>query len=227
MWPKKTEEILKALSKEQEIQDFIFVGGSALSFYLKHRLSEDIDLFTDKDILDEREIDKFLYKLQNKNFRIISGFSKFNKKGQPIQYDYMINNTKITFYAYGFDFLSKKENTEILFNDLRIAKLQVLMAMKITVLNYRGKLRDYYDLYTLSKKFGLNKLIEETLKIQPLFYNEKLFLKQLTGLADVKENVLDDKLKPVYNINKADIEEYFKREIKKYLSYRYGNKVVD
>lgn len=96
--------------------------------------------------------------------------------------------------------------------------------MKTTVLNYRGKLRDYYDLYVLSKKFGLNKLIEETLKIQPLFYNEKLFLKQLTGLIDIKENFLSSNLKPSYNVSKIEIEEYFEKEIEKYLKDKYGDK---
>lgn len=224
MWPKNTEEILKILGKEEEIQDFILVGGSALSFYLKHRLSEDIDLFTAQDVLDENQIYKLLKKLKDKKIKIIPRFSKFNKKNQPIQYDYILDKTKVTFYAYEFDFISKKENSEILFDNLKIAKLKILMAMKTTLLNYRGKLRDYYDLYVLSKKFGLNKLIKETLKIQPLFYNEKLFLKQLTGLIDIKENFLSSDLKPSYNISKAEIEEYFKKEIEKYLKDKYDDK---
>ena len=224
MWPKNTEEILKILGKEEEIEDFILVGGSALSYYLEHRLSEDIDLFTAQDVLDENRMYKLLKKLDDKKIKIIPRFSKFNIKNQLIQYDYVFDKTKVTFYAYGFDFISEKENSEILFDNLKIAKIKILMAMKTTVLNYRGKLRDYYDLYVLSKKFGLNKLIEETLKIQPLFYNEKLFLKQLTGLIDIKENFLSNNLKPSYNVSKTEIEEYFEKEIEEYLKDKYGDK---
>jgi hypothetical protein len=167
---------------------------------------------------------KLLKKLDDKKIKIIPRFSKFNIKNQLIQYDYVFDKTKVTFYAYGFDFISEKENSEILFDNLKIAKIKILMAMKTTVLNYRGKLRDYYDLYVLSKKFGLNKLIEETLKIQPLFYNEKLFLKQLTGLIDIKENFLSNNLKPSYNVSKTEIEEYFEKEIEEYLKDKYGDK---
>ncbi len=80
MWPKNTEEILKILGKEEEIEDFILVGGSALSYYLKHRLSEDIDLITAQDVLDENQIYKLLKKLEDKKIKIIPRFSKFNKK---------------------------------------------------------------------------------------------------------------------------------------------------
>jgi hypothetical protein len=46
MWPPETEKLLKEFSEYKELNDFAFVGGSALSYYLKHRFSEDIDFFS-------------------------------------------------------------------------------------------------------------------------------------------------------------------------------------
>ena len=42
----KTKKVLIALSKLDELSQFTFVGGSALSVYLKHRISEDLDFFS-------------------------------------------------------------------------------------------------------------------------------------------------------------------------------------
>jgi len=41
----KTKKVLIALSKLEELSQLAFVGGSALSVYLKHRMSEDLDFF--------------------------------------------------------------------------------------------------------------------------------------------------------------------------------------
>ena len=45
MWMPETEKLLKEFSQYKEIDNFAFCGGSALSYYIKHRLSEDIDFF--------------------------------------------------------------------------------------------------------------------------------------------------------------------------------------
>lgn len=52
----KTKQVLVDLSDFDFLSDFTFVGGSGLSLYLHHRLSEDIDLFTWKDKVDVQYI---------------------------------------------------------------------------------------------------------------------------------------------------------------------------
>ena len=56
--------ILQDLMKASVFEDFRLVGGTSLSLQLGHRLSVDIDLFTDNiyDSVDFKEIDKYLRK---------------------------------------------------------------------------------------------------------------------------------------------------------------------
>jgi len=51
---KTQKEILNYLSKDKDFtSNFYFTGGTALSeFYLQHRLSEDLDFFSEKEIDD-------------------------------------------------------------------------------------------------------------------------------------------------------------------------------
>jgi hypothetical protein len=61
---KSLKEVLGTLMRASELSSFRLVGGTSLSLQLGHRLSEDIDLFTDATYgsVDFLAIDKFLKK---------------------------------------------------------------------------------------------------------------------------------------------------------------------
>jgi len=42
-------ELMQRLMKDDVLKDFVLVGGTALSLKIGHRMSVDIDLFTQKD----------------------------------------------------------------------------------------------------------------------------------------------------------------------------------
>ncbi len=44
-----TLDLIKRLMADAELKDFFMVGGTALSLLIGHRISVDIDLFTEKD----------------------------------------------------------------------------------------------------------------------------------------------------------------------------------
>jgi len=44
------QKLLNVFGKEDFINEFYFIGGSALSFYLNHRISYDIDLISTKKL---------------------------------------------------------------------------------------------------------------------------------------------------------------------------------
>lgn len=42
----KAEKVFELLSGYEILRQFTFVGGSAIAYYLNHRLSKDLDFFT-------------------------------------------------------------------------------------------------------------------------------------------------------------------------------------
>ena len=60
-----TLELLRKLMLLPELQDFFLVGGTALALQLGHRISIDIDLFTQKDFNTKK-----LLLMLNKQFEI-------------------------------------------------------------------------------------------------------------------------------------------------------------
>jgi hypothetical protein len=53
--PENLLKILKLLMKEDKLRDFTLVGGTALALQIGHRISVDIDLFTDHSF-EQKEI---------------------------------------------------------------------------------------------------------------------------------------------------------------------------
>ncbi|MHB1679238.1 MAG: nucleotidyl transferase AbiEii/AbiGii toxin family protein [bacterium] len=217
MWLPETEKFLKEFSEYKEINDFAFVDGSALSYYIKHRCSEDIDFFSFSSsfTLDKNNINKLIDKFISKGYKVS------NTLDEEEQMDFYINNIKTTFCSYPKFGRLLQENNNQLFGSIKIAALDVLIAMKADALRTREKIRDYYDLYAISKEFGFKKIIDESLKADSNF-NAKLFIKRLVEMDDKLRDVhIEEHLKPKYSIDKVSIRLYFEEQANNYIAKEY------
>lgn len=217
MWLPETEKLLKEFSQHKEINNFAFCGGSALSYYLKHRLSEDIDFFSFSSsfTLDKQSVNKLIDKF------IAKGYKVSNSLDEEEQTDFYINNVKTTFCSYPKFGRLLKENKSELFGNINISDINTLIAMKADALRTREKIRDYYDLYAISKEYGFKKIIEESSKAD-INFNSKLFMKRLVEMDDkLKDVFIDEHLKPKYNIDKVSMRFYFEEQAGEYISTEY------
>lgn len=197
-----TEKVLRRLATLPELQEFTFVGGSALTVYLAHRLSEDIDLFSWNKDLPSVQIQTAIQNCGFTDFRIVNL--------SPQQADFVIEGVKVTFFANGWDELKSRQH---LFDYLYIAELPTLAIMKVNTLFLRAKYRDYYDLYELHcTHFTLNELFEmTTTKMKNL--SKALFQRALVFTDDITdENILH--LKPKHNVSLLQISKHFQQQLK-------------
>lgn len=148
------KECLKFLMVSSPFQKFRLVGGTALSLYLGHRTSVDIDLFTEEPYgsLNFNEFDDFLR-------------SNFNYVTDPISADvgfgrsYLIGNEslkllKLDLY-YTEPFLEEFEIHE----NIRMASIPEIAAMKIDVIQRIGRKKDFWDIHELLERFSLEDLL--------------------------------------------------------------------
>ncbi len=68
----ETALVIKKLAEIELLEQFTFVGGSALAVYLSHRFSEDIDLFTWNKELDSLHIKQTIEEAEFKTVRIVN-----------------------------------------------------------------------------------------------------------------------------------------------------------
>jgi predicted nucleotidyltransferase component of viral defense system len=163
-----TLELLRKLMQISEFKELRLVGGTSLALQIGHRSSNDLDMFGNLAV-DEFEINKIL-----KNI----GTTTLLKKTQNISI-YLINGIKVDLVNYPYPWLEK-----IIFEDnLRLAGIKDISAMKLAAITGRGTKKDFIDLNFLLQYYNL----EEMLGFYKLKYNdasEMLVLKSLTYFAD-------------------------------------------
>jgi hypothetical protein len=169
----KTLELLKNLQELPTLSKMRLVGGTSLALQIGHRKSIDIDLFGELNVAYEVLLDELgsIGKLRPLN----------NSKNIHC---FLIDDVKVDIVNYTYPWLS----SQLEMDNLVLAKVEDISAMKLNAILGRGSKKDFIDLYFLLKQFSLKELVH--------FYNLKykdgsefLVLKSLVYFedADVEE----------------------------------------
>ncbi len=168
----KEQSELLPLIKEFS-KNFILVGGTAIALHIGHRQSIDFDLFTTDDF-DNGKIK-----------RKIARFYKIDKTyiSAPGEYTILINGVKITFFQHPYRIKSAAR----LNKTIKLPDLLTLAAMKAFTLSFRGKWKDYVDLYFILKdNYSLGEISKKGQEIFGNEFNERIFREALTYFKDIK-----------------------------------------
>lgn len=190
--------LLKDIMAIPELIGFNLAGGTALALQIGHRKSIDLDFFGARPI-DKDEIIGLLEPLgdlqllqHTRNILILN-----------------INGVKVDFVNYKYPWMRAIQIVE----DIRLASLPDIGAMKLGAIAGRGKKRDFTDLYFLLQQFTLSELLG--------FYREKypdgnefLVLRSLTFFEDAEE---DQKLELFEKADWSEVKQTIDLAVKKIL----------
>jgi len=145
------KNILEIVSQDKAIcQNFYLTGGTALAeFYLKHRLSEDLDFFAEKEF-DPQSISVFFKKNKARiGIKKVDYQSSFNRN---LFFLYLENNKiiKTEFTFFPFPRIEKKVKKGNLFIDSPLD----IAVNKIFTIYQKPRSRDFIDLYLILRKTG-------------------------------------------------------------------------
>ena len=200
-----SKTLLHELSGFDFLDDLVFVGGSAISVYLSHRLSEDLDFFSPYPVLRTEEILGQIRRAFPDQFSM--------RYMDDSHLDLIIQSVNVTFSANRW---KRFGETETLIGHVRIAPLDILAAMKINTLFLRAKFRDYYDVYVINKDVYPLSIMFDMFKVCLPEMNKKLFQAALVYTDDIEEDNIRH-LKPLYPVSLSDIRQHFEREIKRWV----------
>ena len=191
--------LLKMIDGCDFLDKYVLVGGSALTLYLCHRKSEDLDFFTYDDNFDKREIFEYIKQFENKEI--------LNQTDEQV--DLLLDGVKVTFFNAQWLFLKPKK-----IEKFNLSSLESIAAMKINVLFLRAKYRDYYDIYFLVKKsMSLKKVFKCSLDVLEGI-NFKLFSVALLYTDDIEDDNIEY-LEPIEMLSKEQIRDFFQMELGK------------
>ena len=191
--------LLKMVDDCDFLDQYVLVGGSALSMHLCHRKSEDLDFFTYGDGFDMQKIFAYIHTFKNKEI--------LHQTDEQV--DVLLDGVKVTFFDARWAFL--KPSTVEKFN---LSSLENIAAMKVNVLFLRAKYRDYYDIYFLVKTgMSLKKMFTCSLDMLD-GVTFKLFSVALLYTDDIEDDNIEY-LEPIEVIAKEEIRAYFEMRLKR------------
>ncbi|MBK7425846.1 MAG: nucleotidyl transferase AbiEii/AbiGii toxin family protein [Saprospiraceae bacterium] len=142
-----------------EMQDFSLVGGTALSLLYGHRISEDLDLFS--NISFNRDILINSFKVKFKSAFILED------KGQAFGLFCYIDDIKVDIIKHPHPFIREIN----IIDKLRFFSTEDIIAMKVQAILGRGKKKDFWDVAELLHHFTVADFVN--------FHKEKYFTQNL------------------------------------------------
>ena len=149
---KSTLEVLMA---EEILAPFRLVGGTNLSLRLGHRMSDDIDLFTDAQY-GSLNFNIFETYLRNK----FSYFEKVDKTSiVGFGRGYYIGNSKDDCIKLDLMYTDEFIRDEEVKDGIRMASVDDIVAMKMNAISGGGRKKDFWDIHKLLESYSLKEII--------------------------------------------------------------------
>ena len=138
-----TFSLLKKLMEIPELQDFHLVGGTALSLLYGHRMSVDLDLFSNKHFENEMVIS-----VLSENFG-----NKFENRSKNARFGFFcyINDIKVDIVRHHHPLIRPTKNVD----GIRMFSAEDIIAMKVQAILGRGKKKDFWDIAELLQHFTI------------------------------------------------------------------------
>lgn len=195
---RSAKKFLRNLKRDSLPKNSYLAGGTALALWFGHRRSIDLDFFVPSTFSEaqwEQKLKKELdFKITYTDWQTLVG---------------SVGNIKLSLFGYQYKVLDKPTYWQ----NIYIAGLSDLSAMKLDTVIRRGTKRDFIDLYLLSKKFSLQKMFEFYQKKYGNLEDKKLILKKaLIYFDDAQKDEMPEML---VDIKWKNIKDYFLSEVRK------------
>ena len=205
-----TGKVFETISKLECIKPYTLVGGTALSLQIEKRQSEDLDFtkwITKKG--EKHEVDWPAIKKELESVGEIKSYEIGSL--EHITFDF--EGVKLSFYAAPRKAIPSMERISYL-NNLYVADIASIGAMKMETMLRRSKFRDYYDIYSILKEgVDIQQMIDAALEHSDHKLRTRGLLAMLTnGSRFIKDKGFEE-LQAVYDVSANDIQEYIKQKL--------------
>ena len=141
-----TLAILKQIMSIPALRQFNLVGGTSLSLQIGHRISIDLDLFSNQDF-NNSAIIQALEPLGNLIVLV----------DNPPFLQMRLNDVKLDFLKCPYPFVQNYSEIE----GVRLVSVENIGTMKLTAIARRGAKKEFFDLYFLLERYTLAQLVQQ------------------------------------------------------------------
>jgi predicted nucleotidyltransferase component of viral defense system len=129
--------------QKEYLNSFVLVGGTALALQIGNRESIDLDLFSNTDFSSDELLSSLL-----SEYQIVVN----NQLSQTLITT--INHVKVDFIKFHYPFI----RPFVVIENIRMASVEDIAAMKLDAITGRGSKKDFYDLFFLLQHYSIDEL---------------------------------------------------------------------
>lgn len=201
------QQSLMTLMKSQQLNHFRLTNGTALSLQLGHRVSKEIDLYTDHPF-NENEFSKIKTQLQN-SFGNGEHHHVTHKGEGTSFFIYNLNRDYVKVDVYYSPQAFIRPAVEV--DHLRMASVDEIVAMKLETIRIAGNKSDYWDLHALIRDYSAADMLRLHEERYGKLHNKKELMKQLINFPKVDDDFSPGCLhKKEWGLIKLDLLDFFK-----------------
>ena len=177
------KDALTVLMQDKLFEPFRLVGGTSLSLQLGHRMSDDIDLFTDQpyDSLDFSQLDKFLRQM----FKYVSDLSP-GPVGMGVSY--LVGHSKDQSVKLDLFYTDTFIQPPLQIGLYRLATVEEIIAMKIDIVQRKARKKDFWDLDELLDKYSIERMVALHKQRYPHSHDENVIRENLVDFDRADED---------------------------------------
>ncbi len=194
-----TLELLVNLLAIPELSSFALVGGTNLALQLGHRISVDIDLFTNEPFKPEK-----VKQAIHDNF---PGAVRLDEMKQTLWYQ--IDGVKTDLVLHEYPYLNPVIDVE----GIRMLSMEDIIPMKLGAVSGRGAKKDFWDIAALLEHYSIVEMLD--------FYKRKyssddigMVIRSLLYFDDAE---LQSDPVSLTKLSWKDVKEMIEIEVKKYV----------
>jgi hypothetical protein len=201
-------ESLEKLMAHSGLNEFRLVGGTALSLQCGHRISIDIDLFTDSayNSVDFYQIDQWIKETFDYVEMSTEGNIGFGKS-------YYVGLDSANLVKLDFYYTDQFVFPEIISGQLRMASKEEIAAMKLEVIGRGGRKKDFWDVHELLDSMSIHDMLSYYEKRYPYGHTKGNLIQSLTKFDSADDDFDPDCLRQKHwELIKLDLEELIEKE---------------
>lgn len=206
----QTSQLFDAITRLECIKPFVLVGGTALSLQIDKRMSEDLDFMRWKQGPKDRlEVGWPQIKRELETIGSVESI----EIGSLSFVEFVVSGVKLSFYAAPRTAIPEMKPIPFR-NNLRVADIRSIGAMKMEAMLHRNKFRDFYDIYCiLQEGIDINEMIAMALAHSGHILKTKNLMAMLTNGEIFRKDNSFLQLQPAYDVTAFDIQEYIKQKL--------------
>ena len=168
--------VLMDIMSKDLFDDFVLVGGTALSLRLGHRVSVDIDMFTEKEY-DSIDFDKIeAYFRQKYPYTYRPDITNIVSMGRSFYVGEIAEESIKVDLFYTDNFIRPYS----MIGNIRLSSLDDIVAMKVDVIQRKGRKKDFWDLHELLERYPIEKMIELHEERYPYTHSRETIINNFT-----------------------------------------------